>query len=75
MNSLYKRAPPQYKSDSDLELFMRRFFANTRAANVGDDEQADLLIILLDHKAVNTVSYMKAEDDFDLKDLVTSEIR
>ena len=49
---------------------MRRFFAYNRAANVRDNEQAHLLTSLLEDKAVDSVSYMITENNFDLEDLV-----
>lgn len=69
-NPLYVRAPPQYKSGSNLELYLQRFRAYARAVNCPDNEQADLLVSLLDDKALSGVSRLINEGGFDLDDLI-----
>lgn len=53
---LFVRAPPQFKSGSDLDLYLQRFGAYARAANCPPGEQGDLLLSLLDDKALDGVS-------------------
>ena len=67
---LYVRAPPQYKSGSNLDLYLQRFRAYARALNCPENEQADLLMSLLDDKALSGVSRMIHEGGFDLDELI-----
>ena len=71
LNPLYVRAPPQFKSGSDLELYLQRFRAYARSANCPQGDIADLLISLLDDKALSSLTRILAEGGYNLNDVIT----
>ena len=69
-NPLFVRAPPQFKSGTDLDLYIQRFRAYARAANCPPAEQGDLLLSLLDDKALTGVSRAIGQGNLDLDELI-----
>ena len=70
LHPLYVRAPPRFKSGSDFELYLQRFSAYARAANCPDEEKADLLISLLDDKALSSLYRLLEEGDYEMDDVI-----
>ena len=70
INPMYIRPPPQFKSGMDFDVYLQRFFAYTRAINCPAPEQADLLISLLEDKALEGISRTVHGVRGDLDDLI-----
>ena len=70
LHPLFARTPPQYKSGTDLDLYLQRFRAFARAANCPIAEQGNLLFSLLDDKALYGVSRTIGQGNVDLEELI-----
>ena len=70
LHPLFARAPPQYKSGTDLDLYLQRFRAFARALNCPLREQGNLLLSLLDDKALYGVSRTIGQGNVDLEELI-----
>ena len=70
LNPMFVRPPPQFKSGMDLELYLQRFRAYARSINCPANEQADLLIGLLEDKALEGISRTVQDAAGDLDDII-----
>ena len=61
-NPQFIRALPVYKSGGDLDLYLRRFEAYARAVHCPENERSNLLISLLDDKALTGISRAMANN-------------
>ena len=67
---MFIRPPPQFKSGTDLDVYLQRFAAYTRAINCPAPEHADLLISLLEDKALDGISRSVHDVHGDLANLI-----
>ena len=72
VNPLFVRATPLFKTGTDLDVYLQRFRAYSRAAAVPEREQCDLLISLLDDRTLNGLSTLVNQGEYNMADLVTA---
>ena len=70
VHPLFARTPPQYKSGTDLDIYLQRFRAFARATNCPIAEQGNLLLSLLDDKALYGVCRIFGQGNVVLEELV-----